>query len=242
MGDPAKKDDVQCLTDDVIHQFLTGELDDEQDQLVADHLEHCGPCQRLTMSFLSVDDLCLPWLKASDRDTIIFAGQAADTVTIDRLKMMAQTGNGPIRDAGLPNRTSKDSRRNTVPGRVDKYEIVTVIGQGGMGTVYLGIDHDLGRECAIKVLKESRSRDAKAIGRSQREMHAVGRLSHENIVSVLNAGRMDDGRTFLAMEFLRGSDLQTWVQANGPLPPVEPVSDGRRPDQGPRLRAGATGW
>jgi anti-sigma factor RsiW len=95
MGDPAKKDDVQCLTDDVIHQFLTGELDDEQDQLVADHLEHCGPCQRLTMSFLSVDDLCLPWLKASDRDTIELGGKVADTVTISRLEMTAQTGDGP---------------------------------------------------------------------------------------------------------------------------------------------------
>ena len=221
MGDPAKEDDVQCLTDDVIHQFLTGELDDEQDQLVADHLEYCGACQRLTMSFLSVDDLCLPWLKASDRDTIELGGKVADTVTINRLKMMPQTGDGPDQVAGSPGRKSNHSVNATVPNTIDKYEIVTVIGQGGMGTVYLGIDHDLGRECAIKVLKESRSNDAKAIDRSQREMHAVGRLSHRNIVSVLNAGRLSDGRTFLAMEFLRGSDLQTWIQANGPLQPEE---------------------
>ena len=221
MGDPAKKDDVRCLTNDVIHQFLNGELDDAQDQLVADHLDQCRPCQRLMMSFLSVDDLCLPWLKASDRDTIELGGKVADTVTINRLKMMQQTGDGSDRDAGRSNRKAKHSGNATVPNTIDKYEIVTVIGQGGMGTVYLGIDHDLGRECAIKVLKESRSDDARAIGRSQREMHAVGRLSHKNIVSVLNAGRLSDGRTFLAMEFLRGSDLQTWVQANGPLPPEE---------------------
>lgn len=221
MGDPAKKDDVHCLTDDVIHQFLTGELDEEQDQLVADHLEHCGPCQRLTMSFLSVDDLCLPWLKASDRDTIELGGLVADTVTINRLKMMAQTGDRKSADVGNSDRNTRPDRSQAIPDRIDKYEIVTVIGRGGMGTVYLGIDHDLGRECAIKVLKESRSRDARAISRSQREMHAIGRLSHENIVSVLNAGQIEDGRTFLAMEFLRGSDLQTAVQANGPLPPDE---------------------
>jgi len=221
MGDPAKKDNVQCLTDDVIRQFLMGELDDGRDQVVADHLEHCGSCQRLTMSFLSVDDLCLPWVTASHRDTIDLVRQPADTVTLNRLNRIAGTCDRPARSNPELSRVPEMFQREAVPKRIDKYEIVTTIGQGGMGTVYLGIDHDLSRECAIKVLRESRSRDSRAIERARREMHAVGSLTHRNIVSVLNAGQLDDGRTFLAMEFLRGSDLQSWVQEHGPLPPED---------------------
>lgn len=221
MGDPNRNNDLQCLTDDVIHQFLTGELDEDKDQLVADHLENCSQCQRLTMSFLSVDDLCLPWLKASDRDTVDLVRQPADTVMIDRLKLIPRTRSRPAQSGDGLVRRSECSSSDAIANQIDKYEIVTIIDQGGMGTVYLGIDHDLGRECAIKVLKESRSGDPRAVERSQREMHAVGRLKHENIVSVLNAGRLEDGRTFLVMEFLRGSDLQSWVQAHGPLSPEE---------------------
>jgi serine/threonine protein kinase len=217
MTDPAKEDDLHCLTGDVIRQFLAGELDDEQDQNVSDHLDACASCQRLTMSFLSVDDLCLPWLKASSRETINLTRLTADTVTIRKLKLIGTADERLAAGSNAVGRRFDRPRKVSAPERIDKYEIVAAIGQGGMGTVYLGIDHDLGRECAIKVVGESHARDRKAIERAQREMQAVGRLAHPNIVSVLNAGQLTDGRSFLVMEFLRGSDLQSYVQAYGTL-------------------------
>lgn len=221
MADPIRSDDVHCLTEDIIQKFLTGELDDEQDEGVSNHLDECGSCQRLTMKFLSVDDLCLPWIKASARDTIDLARQAVDTATLDILKQMPwKADQQPQSDPGATH-IPETFKVSPVPDRIDKYEIVAVIGQGGMGTVYLGIDHDLGCECAIKVLKESRCSNPKAMRRSHREIHAIGRLTHPNIVAVLNDGTLEDNRTFLAMEFLRGCDLQSFIQEHGPLPPDE---------------------
>ncbi|MBI1310461.1 protein kinase [bacterium] len=218
MADPTRPDDVKCLTEDIVRKFLTGELDDEQDQVVSDHLEECGACQRLTMTFLSVDDLCLPWVKASGRETVDLAKRSVDTVMINRLKQIASAEGNRRHESGTePVYQPADIQVPALPGRIDKYEIVAEIGRGGMGTVYLGIDHDQERECAIKVLAEARGRNQKAIERSYREIHAIGRLKHPNIVAVSNAGTLDDGRTFLAMEFLRGSDLQSLVQTHGPL-------------------------
>lgn len=225
MGSSTGDDGIQCLTEDVIQQFLNGELSDDQDLLVSDHLEDCSACQRLTMSFLSVDDLCLPWVRASARETVDLAWRSADTVMVNRLKQMARDGASPDQDvfSGSSVRASdvrrqRVAREDAVPETIGKYEIVAVIGQGAMGTVYLGIDHDLGYECAIKVLRKSWTSSLRAVERARREMQAVRRLTHPGIVSVLNAGTLDDGRSFLVMEFLRGNDLQSYVDRHGPLP------------------------
>jgi tetratricopeptide (TPR) repeat protein len=91
-----------------------------------------------------------------------------------------------------------------------RYRIVHRIGSGGMGTVYSAFDPTLDRTVALKVLHE-KVESADAEQRLLREAQAMARLSHPNVVTVHDAG-MEDGRPYVAMEFVEGYDLRTWLR------------------------------
>jgi Tol biopolymer transport system component len=100
--------------------------------------------------------------------------------------------------------------------RLGPYEIVAVIGAGGMGEVYRARDPRLGRDVAIKVLPESFATDAGRRERFEREARAVAGLSHPNIVNVHDTG-VHDGHPFVVMELLDGETLRDKL-ANAALP------------------------
>jgi tetratricopeptide (TPR) repeat protein len=91
-----------------------------------------------------------------------------------------------------------------------RYRIVHRIGSGGMGTVYSAFDPTLDRTVALKVLHD-KVESADAEQRLLREAQAMARLSHPNVVTVHDAG-MKDGRPYVAMEFVEGHDLRTWLR------------------------------
>src|SRR5437763_2393000 len=81
------------------------------------------------------------------------------------------------------------------PGaRVGPYEIVALLGEGGMGQVYRGRDPRLGREVAIKVLAAGSAGDADAVARFEREARAIASLSHPNILAIFDLAIFDVGR------------------------------------------------
>jgi len=76
------------------------------------------------------------------------------------------------------------------PGsRVGPYEVITLLGEGGMGEVYHARDPRLGRDVAIKVLAQDAARDADAMARFEREARAIAALSHPNVLSIFDFGR-----------------------------------------------------
>lgn len=91
-----------------------------------------------------------------------------------------------------------------------RYKIVRRIGRGGMGTVYAALDPTLDRTVALKVLHDKVEGD-EAEQRLMREAQAMARLSHPNVVTVHDAG-MKDGRPYIAMEMVKGSDLRIWLK------------------------------
>jgi len=91
-----------------------------------------------------------------------------------------------------------------------RYKIVHRVGSGGMGTVYSAFDPTLDRTVALKVLHD-KVESADAEQRLLREAQAMARLSHPNVVTVHDAG-MKDGRPYVAMEFVEGYDLRTWLR------------------------------
>jgi tetratricopeptide (TPR) repeat protein len=91
-----------------------------------------------------------------------------------------------------------------------RYKIVHRVGSGGMGTVYSALDPTLDRTVALKVLHD-KVESADAEQRLLREAQAMARLSHPNVVTVHDAG-MKDGRPYVAMEFVEGYDLRTWLR------------------------------
>ncbi|WP_394284645.1 Stk1 family PASTA domain-containing Ser/Thr kinase, partial [Corynebacterium sp.] len=106
----------------------------------------------------------------------------------------------------------------------DRYELGDVIGTGGMSDVYRADDTLLGREVAVKVLKQELSRDVNFRERFRREAQNSARLNHPNIVSVYDTGETEiEGFQvpFIVMEIIYGRTLRSIVREDGPLSPDE---------------------
>ena len=99
--------------------------------------------------------------------------------------------------------------------RVGPYEVISLLGEGGMGQVYRGKDPRLGREIAIKVLARDSSQDSDAVARLEREARAIAALSHPNIVAVHDVGR-ERGDFYVVTELLEGRTLRDQIK-NEPM-------------------------
>ncbi|MBK7826061.1 MAG: protein kinase [Nannocystis sp.] len=99
----------------------------------------------------------------------------------------------------------------------DRYRVVSRIGRGGMGTVYLGEHTTVGRRVAIKVLTHQWSRSELVAKRFRAEARAASAAGHPNIIEVFDAGQLPDGRLYLVMEYLTGRNLYEEMEELGTL-------------------------
>src|SRR5579864_4517892 len=105
------------------------------------------------------------------------------------------------------------------PTRIGAYDIVSVIGRGGMGTVFKATDPRIGRSVAIKVLTAAAD-DPDLLLRFYREAKYTGSLQHQNIVTVYELGHQD-GIPYLVMEYLEGVSLEALIASGRPMPIAE---------------------
>jgi serine/threonine-protein kinase len=103
------------------------------------------------------------------------------------------------------------------------YRLRRRIGFGGASEVWLAWQDPPGREVALKVLKDVSLDDPDGTRRFEREARAAIRLSHPNTIRVLDFGTTDDGVRYIAMERLKGLDLDALVKAFGPMPPARAI-------------------
>src|SRR5947207_10309295 len=96
------------------------------------------------------------------------------------------------------------------------YQLLSLLGAGGMGEVYRARDSRLNREVAIKVLPAHLAQDREALARFEREAKAVAALSHPNILTIYDVGT-EQGVSFAVMELLEGETLRSCL-LRGPLP------------------------
>ena len=92
-----------------------------------------------------------------------------------------------------------------------RYRILEPIGKGGMGEVFLAHDTDLERKVALKFLPEALQNDATALARLRREAKAAAALDHPYVCKVYEVGETDDGRAFIAMEYVQGETVARLV-------------------------------
>src|SRR4029453_13339685 len=111
------------------------------------------------------------------------------------------------------------------PGvRLGPYEIVALLGEGGMGQVYRARDERLSREVALKVVHADLAQDAERLKRFEHEARAAGVLNHPNIGAVYDTGQ-SNGSPYIVSELLQGQTLRDCL-AMGTLPPRKAVEYG----------------
>ena len=110
----------------------------------------------------------------------------------------------------------------SIPSRIGNFEVLSQLGSGGMGTVYLGRDPELGRQVAIKVIREE-VRDQEVLDRFFREARAAAALRHPNIITVYASGQHDH-QPYMAMEYVDGESLADIIRSRRTLPLSDKIS------------------
>ena len=103
----------------------------------------------------------------------------------------------------------------------NKYRIIRMIGEGGMGAVFEGENVRINRRVAIKVLHAAFAGNVEVMQRFEREAQAAGRIGNDHILEVLDLGTLPDGDRFIIMEFLDGEPLSGRIKQRGRLLPHE---------------------
>lgn len=197
-----------------VHGYLDGDLTASEEAELEAHLNHCARCQE-HISDLAADkglwNDASHYLKRDDLDKII--GQAAaraDRSMANQAELSHEIITRQIREWLDP---TDDPQ---YLGRFGGYEIVGVIGYGGMGVVLKGFEPSLNRYVAIKVLSPALATSGSARMRFAREAQAAAAVLHENVIAI---HRVDEshGLPFLVMPYVNGVSLQKRIDADGPL-------------------------
>ena len=138
------------------------------------------------------------------------------------------SGGGESRAASVPARVSASEGRFAagilVTGR---YQIIGLLGKGGMGEVYRANDLTLDQPVALKFLPESMARDAAMLARFHNEVRVARQVSHPNVCRVYDLGEVN-GQPYLSMEYIDGEDLGSLLRRIGRLPADKALEFARR--------------
>ncbi|MEL6105534.1 MAG: protein kinase [Planctomycetota bacterium] len=180
-----------------LKQLLDESLTDSDRMRVEMHLESCPTCREQ----LGREGAETPWWDAAFSLLSETSGEGAETDSSEHAE---------LRSVLAP---TDDPR---MLGRLGPYEIVGVIGSGGMGIVLKGLDPALNRYVALKVLRPSQAGTIDAQRRFQREGRAAAAIIHENIIAIHGVAEANSV-PYLVMPYLRGESLQTRITRLGPL-------------------------
>jgi serine/threonine-protein kinase len=100
----------------------------------------------------------------------------------------------------------------------NRYEVLSVIGEGGMGTVYEVRHRALGKRFALKALRKDLAADGEIAARFIQEARTAAAVSHPGLVEITDFGRLESGQVYFVMELLEGQSLAALLRTGGPLP------------------------
>jgi len=142
---------------------------------------------------------------------------------LDATQLMSDTGSpsapaGWTEAAGLP-RASFDS---LAPGSLigNRYEILRILGEGGMGAVYEARDRELDRVLALKVIRPELADNHEVLQMFKQELILARQVTHQNVIRIFDLG-LADGLRFITMQYVEGYDLKSRLEEKGKLPPEE---------------------
>jgi serine/threonine protein kinase len=120
--------------------------------------------------------------------------------------------------------------------KIGSYRLLQPLGTGGMSSVFRAIHEETGHEVALKILPRNLAKNSTLLQRFLREAKSAESLEHPNIVAIYDRG-IDQGKHYLALEFVPGGDLHDYVRDNGPLGITETISVIRGVAEGLRYAA-----
>jgi hypothetical protein len=194
-------------TPEVLTAFGLGKLNEAETEVIARHLTVCETCRRLVEG--APADSLVGLVRTAKQATVLPAAGAPGSPSLAGagFSQLAGQGEPPLAPADLP------------PELADhpKYQILRVLGRGGMGVVYEAEHRHMGRKVALKVISQSLVDHPEAVERFNREVHAAAQLNHPNIVTAFDAEQAG-GLHLLVMEYVEGMSLAQVVEKKGPLP------------------------
>jgi serine/threonine protein kinase len=194
-----------CPSQEELLQLLAEELDGRECAAIQRHVDGCPSCQQ-SLEALSRPAAALDTLRrnpVSSKSGVSGAGDPALTPRQEFLdRLMAQGPSGDSPEGPVAAATGRGTARPIVPG----YEILGVLGRGGMGIVYDALQVSLKRRVALKVLSGVVGLTPKVVQRFCREAETAAKLHHTNIVPVYETGE-EEGTYFYAMELIDGPSL-----------------------------------
>lgn len=208
-----------------LQKLLLGQLPTAEIERMATEFADDSRLAELAESLVGKDDALLSLLQNHEASVVDPEGERLVERLLQRLKPAIPFKPGDETFAvNKADATTEPSSFNVaamlpvLPERLEYYRPIKVLGQGGMGTVYLAEDTRLGREVAIKTLRPELAINAQAKERFLREARSAAKLEHDHIIPIYSVGEAD-GTPFLAMPFLKGEPLDALIRrAQGQLP------------------------
>ena len=220
----------KCPTHETLLKYSLGKLPEKQSDALAGHLDSCPDCQATIVTLEDAEDTLIERLRMP-LDGESYSAEPLYQAALDEAVAMPRPGKGdsphlPERPFGcFAQMGTVPFSHPDMPQALGEYEILEELGHGGMGRVYKALHTKLDRVVALKVLPRGRLGDRQSIARFEREMRAVGRLTHPNIVHAFDARDIDD-TPVLIMECVDGLDLGEIVRrlglerGTGPVVPI----------------------
>ncbi len=191
---------MDCPEENVLVDFVRGELDDASREELEVHLDSCDLCRAVMVELARFEP-------ASDELAITDTSIAPEPIASD-----------PTQDPAAE--IYKVAPRLTEGDKVGRYVVLNKVGEGGMGVVYAAYDPELDRKVAIKLLMTSLGGSldeelAEQRTRLLREAQSMAKLTHPNVITVHDVGEFGD-QIFVAMEFVDGGTLTEWLKVPRP--------------------------
>ena len=229
---------MACPGPDQLQSIALGDLPEASAAMLIEHIESCATCAK-RMSAIAAEDTLVEAVRAKDtRDdgkeqqavsrllqkvqALVPAAKRQGNATLDptppgmsdagetaAFSFNEQAAREEKEDDGLAPPQAPDEI-----GRLGPYRILKVLGEGGMGKVFLAEDPNLQRSVALKVMKPALAKNTSARQRFLREARLAASIEHDNIVHIYQVGE-DRGVPFLAMQLLKGASLEDLLRRSG---------------------------
>ncbi|HLA84150.1 MAG TPA: protein kinase [Thermoguttaceae bacterium] len=198
--------------------YALGKLSDAESDRISEFVERDPECRAILETLDVADDTLAGGLKRPVEDDPYDVESQCDAALARAKGVAGRAGHGAV---------EVSAAESMVLDGLGEYELLAKLGRGGMGTVYKALHTKLDRIVALKVIARHRAGDHATVLRFGREMKAIGRLDHPNVVRAYDAREINDVPV-LVMEYVDGLDLGELARRHGPLPVADACELARR--------------